>query len=61
MKGDFRNGFQLVDGVFYSLEKIPKKSRKFIREHMLYEHGRKHFPTIKDKDWIRIRKRDSYM
>lgn len=61
MKGDFRNGFQLGDGVFYSLEKIPSKTRKFIRSHMLYENARKHHPTIKDKDWIRLRKRDSYM
>lgn len=61
MKGDFRNGFQLGDGIFCSLEKIPTKTRKFIKEHMLYENARKHFPTIKDKDWVRIRKRDSYM
>ena len=61
MKGDFRNGFQLGDGVFYSLDRIPTKTRKFIRSHMLYENARKHYPTIKNKDWLRLRKRDSYM
>jgi len=60
-KADFRNSYQLGDGIFFSLEKLPSSSRRFIKQNMIYERARKDHPTIKDKDWIRIRKRDSYM
>ncbi len=58
---DFRTGYRLGTGIFYSLDRLPEQPRKFILSHIPYERAKDHFPRMSKKDWLKIRRRDAYM